>query len=197
MSLYNAQLSAGSLMIPESRRIAVLLLQKTDLAAWNHAIKVDNILQKSSPETAVRQARLIRQRLGGLEEEGVRLVACDGLEVCTQMLLLASIRQSRLLGDFLIDVYGGQLRRLETTLNIKDWPVFLYECEQRDPAVQNWTSNTRAKMLQVILRILTEAAYLEPGRSLRMTPPFLHPRVRAYLVNYKDHYSHIAMEQKK
>ncbi|WP_348944727.1 DUF1819 family protein [Chitinibacter sp. FCG-7] len=124
-------------------------------------------------------------------------VANEGLEVCTQILLLATIRQSRLLGDFLIDVYRGQLRRLESTLNIRDWDVFLHECEQRDPTVQNWTANTRAKMLQVILRILTEAAYLESGRSLKMTPPLLHPRVRAYLANHKDHYAREAMEHKQ
>lgn len=197
MSMYNAQLTAGSLMVNESRRIAELLLQKPDEAAWNQAIKHDNILQKNNPATAVRQARLIRSRLESLDGEGVELVANEGLEVCTQILLLAAIRHSRLLGDFLIDVYRGQLRRLESTLNIRGWDVFLHECEQRDPTVQNWTANTRAKMLQVILRILTEAAYLESDRSLKMTPPLLHPRARAYLANHKDHYAREAMEHKQ
>ena len=197
MSMYNAQLTAGSLMVFESRRIAELLLQKPDDVAWNQAIKLDNILQKNNPATAIRQARLIRSRLEWLDGEGIELVANEGLEVCTQILLLATIRQSRLLGDFLIDVYRGQLRRLESTLNIRDWDVFLHECEQRDSTVQNWTANTRAKLLQVILRILTEAAYLESSRSLKMTPPLLHPRVRAYLANHKDHYAREAMEHKQ
>lgn len=197
MTLYNAQFTAGSLMVSESRRIAELLLQKPDDVAWNQAIKLDNILQKNNPATAIRQARLIRSRLELLDGEGIELVANEGLEVCTQILLLATIRQSRLLGDFLIDVYRGQLRRLESTLNIRDWDVFLHECEQRDPTVQNWTAITRAKLLQVILRILTEATYLESSRSLKMTPPLLHPRVRAYLANHKDHYAREAMEHKQ
>lgn len=197
MKIYNAQLTAGSLMVNESRRIAALLLHKPDEAMWDQAIKLDNILQKKSPATAIRQARLIRLRLGLLDEEGVAFIANEGLEICTQMLLLAAIRQSRLLGDFLIDVYRGQLRRLESNLNIQNWDVFLHECEQRDPTVKNWTVNTRTKTLQVIIRILTEANYLEPGKSLKMTPPLLHPRIRAYLANHKDHYAREAMEHRR
>ena len=197
MSLYNAQISAGSLLINESRRISELLLQKPDDAAWSQAVKVDNILQKSSPSTAQRQARLIRRRLECLDDDGLRLVANDGVEVCAQMLLLAAIRHSRLLGDFLIDVYRGQLRRLETTLSVRDWDIFLHECEQRDPSVAEWTPSTRTKLLQVILRILAEARYLDSTNSLRLTPPLLHPRVTGYLARSKDHYVREAMEQRK
>ncbi|MFA1803980.1 BrxA family protein, partial [Xanthomonas campestris pv. campestris] len=46
---YQADLSAGSLMLPESRIIAGLLLQRLDDAAWQHALRVENVLQKSAP----------------------------------------------------------------------------------------------------------------------------------------------------
>lgn len=41
-------------------------------------------------------------------------------------------------------------------------------------------------MLQVILRILAEAKYLESTRSLRLTPPHLHPDVVAYLKRHGE-----------
>ena len=63
MSLYNAEISAGSLLLLESKRIATLLLGQPDEAAWVHAIEIENILQKKTPATARRQARLIRRRL--------------------------------------------------------------------------------------------------------------------------------------
>ena len=53
---YQADLSAGSLMLPESRVIAGLLLQHPDDSGWQQALRVDNVLQKSSPATTVRQA---------------------------------------------------------------------------------------------------------------------------------------------
>ncbi|MCG9040004.1 DUF1819 family protein [Laribacter hongkongensis] len=138
---YSAQLSAGSLLVPESRQLAPLLLQHPDEAAWQYAIKVDNVLQKASPATAWRMARLIRQRLACLDEAGLSMVANDSLEVATQMLLLAAVRHSRLLGDYMIDVYRGRLRRLETHLNPKDWAVFVHECEQRDPSAREWVTS--------------------------------------------------------
>lgn len=196
-AIYTAQLSAGSLLIPESRILAQQLLADSSEQGWLHAVKTENILQKSSPATAVRMARLIRQRLAFLDEAGVAMVAHDSLEICTQMLLLAAIRHSRLLGDFMIDVYRGKQLRLETHLRAADWEVYLHECAQRDPAVLNWTATTRAKLHQVILRILAEATYLESRKTLRLTPPLLHPRVLAYLVGTKDYYAREAMEQLK
>ncbi|CFB61450.1 hypothetical protein PCO31110_04220 [Pandoraea communis] len=134
MGLYNAEISAGSLMIPESRRIAPLLLSRPSDELWESALNDENLLQKK-PATAKRQARLIRRRLETLDEEGVRLVVEGDGELCRQILLSAAIRHSRLLGDFMRDVYAMDLRRLEKNLNHRQWDGFLAECEHRDDAV--------------------------------------------------------------
>lgn len=181
VSLYNAQISAGSLMLPESRRIARLMLAHPDSATWLEALKTENILQKKSPATARRQARLIRNRLETLDEEAWRLVADGDQELSLQILLAASVKHSRLLGDFMHDVVASHLRRYEHTLSPADWEAFLADCTQRDPAVATWSASTKAKLLQVTLRILAEARYVESTRSLRLTPPLLHPGVLRYL----------------
>ncbi len=181
MSLYNAQISAGSLMLPESRRIARLLLTHPDRTMWTAAIEHDNVLQKKSPATARRQAGLIRQRLNTLDEAGWILIAEGEQEVALQTLLAAAIKHSRLLADFISDVVAGHLRRLETTLSPQDWDAFFAECVQRDPGIADLAVSTRAKLLEVILRILAEAKFLASRRSLRLTPPLLHPDVQRYL----------------
>lgn len=61
--IYNAEISAGSLMLRESRKIAALLRHGADEKTWHKAFYVDNILQKKVPSTARRMARLIRNRL--------------------------------------------------------------------------------------------------------------------------------------
>ncbi len=182
MPIYSAEISAGSLMLPESRRIARLLLTHPSKEQWFEALKVDNILQKKSPATAKRQGRLIRNRLDTLEETAWQLVAEGGNEVATQILLAAAIKHSRVLADFMRDVVAGHLRRLEQNLSpAKDWEAFLADCVQRDPEVASFSDTTKAKMLQVILRILAEARYLESTKSLRLTPPHLHPEVVRHL----------------
>ena len=185
LRLYNAEISAGSLLLPESRRIARLLLSHPTAEQWDAALKDENLLQKK-PATARRQARLIRNRLETLDDEGLQLVAEGDGELTTQVLLAAATRHSRLLSDFLRDVYAADLRRLEKTLSHRQWEAFLAECEHRDPAVGEWAATTRKKLFQVIVRILAEARYLDSARHMGLTPPMLHPRARAYLQHLGD-----------
>ena len=180
MGLYNAEISAGSLLVTESRRIATLMLGKPTDAQWDFAIKEENILQKK-PATAYRQARLLRNRLSTLDDAGLTLVAEDGGELCRQILMAASIRHSLLIADFMRDVYFADLRKLERTLSHRQWESFLIECEHRDDAVRRWSATTRKKLFQVTVRILAEAGYLESTRNLGLTPPMLHPKTKTYL----------------
>lgn len=182
MQLYNAEISAGSLMLPESRRIARLLLTHPSNEQWFEALKVDNMLQKKTPATAKRQARLIRNRLDTLNAEGWMLIADGPQEAAIQLLFAAAIKHSRILADFFRDIYAGHLRRLEQHLSpAKDWEAFLADCVQRDPEFANFSASTKAKLLQVVVRVLAEARYVDSTKTLRLTPPHLHPDVVRYL----------------
>jgi hypothetical protein len=79
------------------------------------------------------------------------------------------------------DIYAQQLRILEHTLSYKLWDGFITECINRDEKVAEWTSSTKKKLYEVIIRILTEAKYLDSSKCLNMTPAMLHPKVVAYL----------------
>ncbi|MBQ4853606.1 DUF1819 family protein [Rhodanobacter sp. B2A1Ga4] len=178
---YQADLSAGSLMLPESRVIAGLLLQHPDDSAWEQALRVDNVLQKSSPATAIRQARLIRFRLESIDSSVWKSIKDGDKEIATQLLFAAAVKHSELLKDFLREVVADHVRRLERSLSVNAWEPFLHDCAARDPAVGTWSTSTRKKLLQVIIRILAEARYLESTRSLRLLPPHIHPDVRQAL----------------
>ena len=93
---YNAEISAGSLMPLESRRIAAFLLTHPDDNAWKRALIDDNILQKKAPATAVRQASLIRKRLNTLDANGLEMVAQREQEVVIHLLLGAAVKPSQL-----------------------------------------------------------------------------------------------------
>ncbi|MEI4516343.1 MULTISPECIES: DUF1819 family protein [unclassified Stenotrophomonas] len=179
---YQADLSAGSLMLPESRIIAGLLLQRLDDAAWQNALRVENVLQKSAPATAVRQARLIRLRLESIDASVWSVIRDGDKEMATQLLFAAALKHSELLKDFLREVVADHARRLEHSLSVTAWDPFLHDCAGRDPAVATWSNSTRKKLVQVIIRILAEARYLESTRSLRLLPPHLHPVVRRSLL---------------
>lgn len=173
-------------MLAESRRIAALLLTHPSDAEWDHAVRIENILQKNTPATAFRQAKLIRNRLVTLDEEGWKLIAEGDMEVSIQLLLVAAIKHSNLLGDFLRDVYAKQLSRMELALNEHSWDAFWVECAHRDGAIENWSATTKIKLFQVVIRILVEARYLYSSRKMNMTPPGLHPFVISFLKRHGE-----------
>lgn len=172
----------------ESKRIAALLLMQPDDTVWRHAIEIGNILQKNTPATARRQATLIRKRLMTLDPQGWEMVAERGSEVQIQLLLAAAIKHSPLLGDFMRNLYAMRQRRLEPALAPQDWPDFLAECAHHDPAVTQWADSTRAKLFQVIVRILAESKYIDNPRTMKLTPRSLHPAVRRYLAERQETY---------
>lgn len=181
----------------ESKRIATLLLTDPDETLWRHAIETENILQKKTPATARRQAALIRRRLTTLDVPALKMIIERESEIVIQLLLAAAVKHSLLLGDFIILVYGERQRRLESVLARVDWQDFLSECTHRDEAVAGWSDMTKAKLFQVIVRILVEAKYIESSQSMKLTPRSLHPDVRRYLIAHNETFVLECLERTK
>ena len=181
----------------ESKRLAGLLLTHPSEAAWTDAIEVQNILQKKTPATARRQAALIRKRLQTLDAAGWQLLVSREAELVYQLLLASAIKHSRLLGDFMLQVYAQRQRKLEQSLSALDWHGFLDECAHHDSAVAKWSESTKAKLFQVIVRILVEAKYLDNPKSMKLTPQSLHSDVLRYLRNKGEDYVIECMERAK
>ena len=57
--IYKADLTAGSLKLPESRIVADLLLRNVGPEEWKRAIYSENVLQSKTPETSRRLASLL------------------------------------------------------------------------------------------------------------------------------------------
>ncbi len=185
-SLYKAEISAGTLMPLESRRLAAFLLTKPDESRWKKALVDENILQKKTPSTALRQARLIRDRLNTLDETGWEMIVNREQEVAIQLLMIAAIKHSQLLADFISAVYITRQRQLDLAIQANDWDNFLVDCAKKDPLVSDWSESTQAKLFQVIRHILAEGKYLETSRTMKLTPKSLHPDVKKYLSVRED-----------
>lgn len=187
-NIYNGEIVAGSLLIPESRKIAQLLLKEVDENEWHHAIVIENILQKRSPVTAKRQARLIKNRLILMKPDLWKLVHKGGSDVSTQALLAAAIKHSRLLGDFLGQVVHEHWRTFKPEINVKDWKYFFETCSQADPQMLKWTESTRSKLKQIIFRILAESNYIDGTRSGQIQSITVLPKIKQYLTRNSEDY---------
>ncbi len=181
----------------ESKRIAALLLTEPNAATWKQAIEIENILQKDTLGTAVRQSVLIRKRLTTLDATAWRLIIERENEVANQLLFAAAIKQNKLLGDFMRNVYASRQKQMEPDISVVSWENFLTECAHHDSSVASWNENTKLKIINGISRILVEAKYLVDRKSMKLSPRDLHPDVRRYLVERNEKFLLDCLERTK
>lgn len=185
--IYNAEISAGSLMLVESKQLAQLVLKGLSDEQWRSAVEGDNILQKKTPATAKRQATLIKKRLHLIEMPIVERIAHGDNELATQLLFAASMLHSQLLFDFMIKVYAMHVRRLDQRLSKAAWENYWEEAMLLEPKIQAWSTSTKSKLHQVILRILSQAKYIGSTKKMDMIQFHLRPEARRLLSEHHPH----------
>jgi len=185
---YKADITAGSLKLPESRIIADLLLRQVDPQGWKDAIVERNVLQTRNPATARRLTRLLRARLETMGPELWKLVRDGTGGVGTHAVFAAAVKHSPLLGDFLEIVVGEQYRRFSPALSKKLWADYLEGCRERDPDMPLWSEATRRRLRSSVFQMLAQAGYVEDTRSLKLQTVHIADQVLRYLKGKREDY---------
>jgi Putative inner membrane protein (DUF1819) len=185
---YKADITAGALKLPESRRIADLLLHHIDAAGWNDAILRQNVLQARNPSTASRLTRLIRGRLETMGPELWQLVRDGKGPVAAHAAFAAAVKHSPLLGDFQRLVVGEQYRLFGAALSKKQFDDFLEGCRSRDPDMPQWNETTRKRLRSSVFQMLAEAGYIESTRNLKLQRVLIANEVIGYLKANREDY---------
>jgi hypothetical protein len=185
---YRADITAGSLKVPESRVIADLLIRGIDGQEWDVAILDRNVLQARTAETARRLARLIRSRLALMEAELWRLVRDGTGDTAPHAVLAAAVKHSRLLGDFLDLVVREQYRIFARTLSTPLWEHYLDDCRSRDPDTPVWNESTRIRLRSSVFQILAQAGYIDNTRSKTLQTVHIASQVTDYLHQHDESY---------
>ena len=185
---YKANITAGALLVYESRKIAGLMLTEVSPDEWKQVIEDQNILQRLSPASSIRIANFIRSRLRLMTPDLWELVKDGDSVTATQACLAAAIKHCRLLGDYLDIVVRGQFNKLEDRLTPRLWEDFVLGCKQRDPEMDGFPLTTAKKMRTNIHRILNEAGYLKGGRKWLLQRVDILPEILRYLKNNDEEY---------
>ena len=185
---YIANITAGALLIPESRKIADLMLKNVSAVEWKKAIEEENILQKLSVSSSKRVASFIKARLTTMTSELWEMVRDGDAVLTSQALFAAAIKHCRILGDYLDIVVREQFRRLEDKLTPALWEEFIVSCKQRDPLMEDFPPSTAKKMRSVVHKILVEAGYLQSAHNWALKKIEIVPEIIDYLKNNNEIY---------
>lgn len=185
---YKADIAGGSLKLQESRVIAGLLLGEVTPQKWKQAIEDDNVLQKRSPGTAMRQASLLRSRLVTMGPGLWQLVRDGSKETATHALLAAAIKHSLLLGAFLDHIVREQFRTFKHDLPRRLWTQFVEHLQDQDPTMPFWNESTVNKLGDSVFQILKEVGFIVDTKDYLLQPVQLSAEVMAYLRDHDEYY---------
>ncbi len=181
MARYKADIAGGALKVYESRIVADLMLRNVKAAEWRRAVEVENVLQKTSPNTARRQASLIRARLATQAPRLWELVRDGSRPVATQAMFVAAVAHSALLRGFLSLTVRDHFRSGNLALTRAHWLGFVETCRDRDPEMTVWSASTTNKLGDSVFQILAEVGMLSEGEKPMLQPVYYQPEILGYL----------------
>lgn len=187
-SPYQANFTKCSLIVPESRIIAGLLLQGVEGSDWDKQVRDLNVLQKRTAKTADSYATLARSRLQTMGAGLWELVRDGSAPVATHAVLAATVKFSPLFGDFMRTVVRDQFRRFATHLEARHWDAYIEDSLRSQPNMPTLSDSTRVKLRQNAMRMLAEAGFIENTRSLRLRSQQIEPAVLHYLRQHNEQY---------
>jgi len=185
---YKANITAGALLVPESRKIADLMLKNISKEEWKLEIEEKNILQRLSVSSSQRIASFIKARLGLMTPDLWAMIRDGDATLSTQANFAAAIKHCRLLGDYLDVIIRAQFKKLEDTLPLPLWDEFIVLCEQNDPLMENFPPSTAQKMRSNIHKILIEVGYLSDPYKRKLRKIEIVPEVIDYLKKNNEKY---------
>jgi len=187
-TLYLANFTKCSLIVPETRIVAGLLLQGVEPQEWEKQVHELNVLQKRTAKTAASYADLARARLQTMDADLWQLVRDGSMPVATHAVLAATVKFSPLFGDFLRTVVRDQFRRFATRLEVRHWDAYIEDSLRSQPNMPTLSDSTRVKLRQNAMRMLAEAGFIEATRSLRLRSQQIEPAVLHYLRQHNEQY---------
>lgn len=172
---YNMSFTTGGIFLRESVELAELYLVLGDWQAVRSKALADNLIQARTASSAIRVCRESCQRLEGLHDPELQILAKGSLQEQEQILWVAICRRHRFVKEFAVDVIREKFLRLDLHLRPEDYNAFFNAKAEWHDELEHLTESTRNKLRQVVFKILRESGLLT--KKSIINPVTLTPQV--------------------
>lgn len=177
-STYNGGLTREQFLFFETKTLAKLLSggETIEKAIWR--IKQENLFQFPTERMIVSIANGCYRRLQALESEKlIEVIANSSVDVAKQVNLYAMMKQNRIVRDFMITIIGEKYRTQDFSFSKKDTSAFMFQLQEQNAEIANWSDSTIQKIKQVLTKILVECGYLDNIKSEVLNSVYLYPEL--------------------
>lgn len=160
---YTASFTAGSLLLDETTRILKYILNN-ELELKKDEIIKKNIIKINSESSRKRVLQEIRKRNEAVDKSVWGNF--EKLSTREQKILLfySTVKTYPILNDFMKDVIVNKWKSLKKDFSDREIEIFLNKKTAEHPEIEEWSETTRAKVIQVIQRILKEVGILKNNK---------------------------------
>lgn len=152
-----------SLMLAEVTKAAELLRCGTPLVELRRLVLDDNLFQLRTEHSRKTFFRAARDRLAGVHEPLLDLLAKGDYDVRRLTCLYLLLLRHRLLREFIAEVLWRELSRLQHRLEPLEIELFFADKRQQVPEIGRWSEATVRKSHTNILRVGVESGLLAGG----------------------------------
>ena len=164
MMEYSAGLTSQLFWLQESRKTAALMTEGKSKADIREIVWSENIYQVKAEYRAIEVLNNTWRRVALLPVDVCAHFVASDIETAKVINLIAVMMDSRLLFEFMHDVFAEKLRLGEKEITDRDLNVFFADKALQSEVVAGWTETATRKLKQGITRILFEAGLLESSR---------------------------------
>jgi hypothetical protein len=173
--------STGGLLVNQSVEIVRRFRQDPDWKAVAEVAFRERLLPSRTESAARRSIRELVARLRTLSEEELDLLLTGDRHDQVAILWLAVCRAYPFVGDFAVEVLNERFMSFRGDLGYRDFDSFFDAKAEWHPELADLRPTTRAKLRQVLFRMMREADVLSPDGAIRAS--LLSPRVQALLLD--------------
>ncbi len=179
MTKYRMSFAVGSLFRNESVKSARVFQRVKDWDVVRHEMVTIGAQGFRASSSANRTVREMVDRLRTLSEEEIELLIEGTPQEQATLLWLAVCRTYRFVAEFAAEVLRERFLSFRVGLDYDAFDVFFETKEEWNPELAAIRPSTRAKLRQVLFRIMREAGIISPSDEIRRT--LLTPRLESLI----------------
>jgi hypothetical protein len=179
---YKLSFTAGSLLFPETIKVAELYSKIQDWERVEKQVINENILQKVSRTSSKRIFQEIKLRISSMTKEQFQILISTTYQNQKLLLYLAICKYYKFIFDFIVEVVRNKTLLFDYTIFDSDYVNFFEAKKEEHPKLQELSDKTAAKIKQVLFRILAEANLIDSPKSKKIIPVFLDKKIEDLII---------------
>lgn len=195
MQKYNGGIASYAIWLPEFTKFIQLYLQGKSIENIKNLSDKENIFRMSTKSRAQRCSRNLTTRVQNLPQSIIELY--PDLDTSNQKLvaLISVMRTSRLLSEFIYEIYRPKRELHNETLKNYEIENFLNNKRIESEEISNWSLNTIKRLNGALKTYLRDAglAEIKNRKENILIFPFIDFRLRSVMKKEKMNYELAAL----